>query len=67
MADSRNKPFTEAVMQAVAACLSRHARPGESVVVGFSGGLDSTVLLHAASRLSAMPAWSFQRFTFITG
>ena len=38
-------------MQAIAACLSRHARPGESVNVGFSGGLDSTVLLHATNRL----------------
>jgi tRNA(Ile)-lysidine synthase len=38
-------------MQAVAACLARHARPGESVTVGFSGGLDSTVLLHATNRV----------------
>jgi tRNA(Ile)-lysidine synthase len=51
MADSRNKPSTEAVTQAVAACLSRHAGPGQSVLVGFSGGLDSTVLLHATSRV----------------
>lgn len=51
MADSRNKPSTEAVTQAVAACLARHVKPGETVSVGFSGGLDSTVLLHATSRL----------------
>ncbi len=38
-------------MQAVAACLSRYARRKQSVVVGFSGGLDSTVLLHAAACL----------------
>ena len=49
MADSGNKSFTEPVLQAVAACLVRHARQGQSVVVGFSGGLDSTVLLDAAS------------------
>ena len=51
MADSRNKPSIDLVGQAVKACLSRHAKPGESVTVGFSGGLDSTVLLHAANRL----------------
>lgn len=51
MADSRNKQSTDAVGQAVAACLARHTSPGESVAVGFSGGLDSTVLLHAANRL----------------
>ena len=39
-------------MQAVAACLSRYVKARESAVVGFSGGLDSTVLLHAASSLA---------------
>jgi tRNA(Ile)-lysidine synthase len=38
-------------MQAVAACLARHVRPGAAVAVGFSGGLDSTVLLHATNRV----------------
>jgi len=52
MADSRNKPSTEPVLQAVATCLSRYAKARDSVVVGFSGGLDSTVLLHAASCLT---------------
>jgi tRNA(Ile)-lysidine synthase len=51
MVDSRNKPSTEAVAQAVTACFSRHARRGEAITVGFSGGLDSTVLLHATNRL----------------
>jgi tRNA(Ile)-lysidine synthase len=53
MADSRNKPSTEAVAQALTACLARHVRPGAAVTVGFSGGLDSTVLLPAAGRLAA--------------
>lgn len=52
MADSGNKAFTEPVLQAVAACLIRYAGRGQSVVVGYSGGLDSTVLLEAASRVA---------------
>ncbi len=38
-------------MQAVETCLRRYVKATESVVVGFSGGLDSTVLLHATSRI----------------
>jgi len=38
-------------LQAVAACLGRYVTRSQSVVAGFSGGLDSTVLLHAASCL----------------
>ena len=52
MAASRNRLFTEAVSQAVAACLSRYVRQNQSLAVAFSGGLDSTVLLHAANRLA---------------
>jgi len=39
-------------LQAVADCLVHYARQRQSVVVGFSGGLDSMVLLHAAGRLA---------------
>lgn len=53
MGDSRNKPSTDAVLTALGTCLFRHATPRQSVAVGFSGGLDSTVLLHAASRLAS--------------
>jgi tRNA(Ile)-lysidine synthase len=52
MAASRNKPSTDSVLQAVTACISRYARQHQSLVVGFSGGLDSTVLLHAAARIA---------------
>lgn len=52
MADSRNKSSTELVVEGVAACLSRYVRAGESVLVGYSGGLDSTALLHATSGLA---------------
>jgi tRNA(Ile)-lysidine synthase len=36
-------------MQAVHACIANNVRAHESVAVAYSGGLDSTVLLHAAS------------------
>lgn len=39
-------------MQAVAACLSRYVRQNQSLVVAYSGGLDSTVLLHAVNRMA---------------
>lgn len=39
-------------MQAVSASFLRHVGQAQSVVVGFSGGLDSTVLLHASSQLA---------------
>lgn len=58
MADSRNKSSTEPVRLAVAACLVAHAKQGQLVVVGFSGGLDSTVLLHAASDVAREAAFS---------
>lgn len=52
MAGTRNKLFAEPVPRAVHACRLRHAKRGQSLVVGFSGGLDSTVLLHAANRIA---------------
>jgi len=52
MGDSRNRSSTEAVLTALGTCLFRYTTPRQSVAVGFSGGLDSTVLLHAASRLA---------------
>lgn len=53
MVASRNNQFTEPVLRAVESTLSAHVNPAGSVLVGYSGGLDSTVLLHAAHQLSA--------------
>jgi tRNA(Ile)-lysidine synthase len=53
MVDSRNNPSTEPVLRAVATILSRHVKHAGSLVVGYSGGLDSTVLLDAVHHLAA--------------
>jgi tRNA(Ile)-lysidine synthase len=52
MAASRNSRSSDSVLQAVSACISHHVAEGETVAVGYSGGLDSTVLLHAMCALS---------------
>ena len=52
MAASRNSRSSDPVLQAVSACISHHVAEGEAVAVGYSGGLDSTVLLHAMCALS---------------
>lgn len=40
-------------MQAILACISGYVGSGDSVTVGYSGGLDSTVLLHAAKVITS--------------
>jgi len=49
MAGSRKRPGAEAppdaLVRAVEDCLRQHAKPGSSVTVGLSGGIDSIVLL----------------------
>lgn len=39
---------------ALAACLARHLPAGGRIAVGYSGGLDSTVLLHALANLPGL-------------
>lgn len=57
MASTRKSPNIDAptpvLTAVVTACLQRHVRAGEQVVVGLSGGMDSVVLLHALA--SAWP------------
>jgi tRNA(Ile)-lysidine synthase len=51
MAVSRKSPSTSPVPAAIAACLERYLATGQTVAVGFSGGLDSVVLLHGLRAL----------------
>ncbi|PKO83028.1 MAG: tRNA lysidine(34) synthetase TilS [Betaproteobacteria bacterium HGW-Betaproteobacteria-11] len=53
MADSRNSLPDEPVLRSLSACLARHVRSGPEFTIAYSGGLDSTVLLHAAQRSAA--------------
>jgi tRNA(Ile)-lysidine synthase len=51
MADSRKLPSTKRILSAVADSLGRYVHPGQSVVIGLSGGIDSVVLLHIIRNL----------------
>jgi tRNA(Ile)-lysidine synthase len=53
MADSRNKLSDEFVVGSVTDCLKRHVQRGQTLSVAYSGGLDSTVLLHALKSIAA--------------
>ena len=52
MVVSRNSRYSDDVRQALSACLQRHLQPTHALLVGYSGGLDSTALLHAAATLA---------------
>lgn len=49
--ESSKSTRSDALTAAVAACLDRHAADGAQLVVGFSGGLDSSVLLQVLAGL----------------
>jgi tRNA(Ile)-lysidine synthase len=51
MAGTRKSRSTNAVENAVAACLARHVRSGEQLLLALSGGIDSVVLLDVVRRL----------------
>lgn len=53
MADSGNKLSDDLVVRSITDCLARHVRCGESLSIAYSGGLDSTVLLHALKGCAA--------------
>lgn len=55
MASSKKSPSIEqpshGLITVLPACLRRHVRSGQRLVVGLSGGIDSVVLLHALAAL----------------
>lgn len=53
MADSGNKLSDELIVRSVTDCLKRHVRCGQTLSAAYSGGLDSTVLLHALKHVAA--------------
>ncbi len=52
MAATRKSASTDPVSAAVTRCLARHVGPSDRLTVAFSGGLDSTVLLHVLAAAS---------------
>jgi tRNA(Ile)-lysidine synthase len=53
MANSRKSNSIDVVTRSLDDFLPRHVAPGQRVAIAYSGGLDSSVLLHCAASLSA--------------
>lgn len=56
MENSRSRPSPD-LFDRIAALTAAHLPPGARLLVGFSGGLDSTVLLHALAAARAAQGW----------
>lgn len=56
MASSRNR-LSPDLFHRLDATLAAHCAPGARLLLGFSGGLDSTVLLHALAALRVQRGW----------
>jgi tRNA(Ile)-lysidine synthase len=54
MENSRNSPSSNLLANALADCLARQAQAGQSLAVAYSGGMDSTVMLHVAKQVASM-------------
>jgi tRNA(Ile)-lysidine synthase len=52
MANSRNSPPSDRLLAGLTACLTQWVSVGESLLIAYSGGLDSTVLLHAIKQVA---------------
>jgi tRNA(Ile)-lysidine synthase len=52
MENSRNSPFSNLLANTLADYLARQAQAGQSLVVAYSGGMDSSVLLHVAKQVA---------------
>lgn len=59
MVDSRILSFSERVEPALANVIVRHDLEGRALTVAYSGGLDSTVLLHALQRIAPLLKMDF--------
>lgn len=62
MASSRNKPSTDPVLAAIERCLGEVAVSGQAYVIGFSGGMDSMVLLDSMLRTAPRFKLATQQF-----